>query len=161
MADYVPKWREVFILRRGDKAVVSPAVLMVSRGDYLTFTTLGVSAKIEFPFDEPFEKDGSGHQPTVEKPRWTGVENAQGGIEAIVRVDLDSTKTIKLKVEGNSKALAEIRDPNGVFKGRAENMVYGNVEVYTYSVFCVEINDHAVGNSSPVIMIEPPQPPRP
>ena len=156
----IPTWKEVFIIRRGDKAIVWPPVLVAEEGDYITFKTLGVSAKIEFPFDGPFEPDKSNHHPTREKPGWVGVENLQSGVEASIRVKLDSTTTVRLKNEDDSTALAELRDTSGVFKTNGANMVKGNVQIYTYSVFCVEINDHAEGNSSPVIMIEPPQPPR-
>jgi len=157
----LPNWKEVFILRRGDKAVVWPPLLVVEEGDYITFTALGVSAKIEFPFDEPFEANASTHSPSADKPGWSGVENMPAGLEAVVRVGADSATTIKVKDAGKSAALGELRDPDGAFKGSGASMVFGNVQVYTYSVFCVEINDHAEGNSSPVIMIEPPQPPRP
>jgi hypothetical protein len=155
----IPNWKEVFILRRGDKAIVWPPVLLVEEDDYITFRALGVSAKIEFPLDEAFERDGSTHHPTIQQPKWDGVENVAGGPEAVVRVELDSSKTIKVKKESN--ALGEIRGEAGLLAGKAGNMAYANVQVYTYSVYCVEINDYAEGNSSPVIMIEPPQPPRP
>jgi hypothetical protein len=157
----IPNWKEIFIIRRGDKAIVWPPVLVAEEDDYITFTTVGVSARVELPFDAPFEQNSSAHQPTAEKPGWSGVENLPNGVEAAVRVGLDSATTVKLKAAGKSNALGELRDPDGVFGKSGEKMVYGNIQVYTYSVFCLEINDHAVGNSSPVIMIEPPQPPRP
>jgi hypothetical protein len=157
----ITNWKEVFIIRRGDKAIVWPPVLVAEEDDYITFKTLGVSAKIDFPFDEPFEPEKSSHQPTIEKPGWDGVENLQSGFEASIRVGLDSTTTVKLKAEGKSNALGELRNASGALKENGANMVKGNVQIYTYSVFCAEINDHAEGNSSPVIMIEPPQPPKP
>ena len=157
----ISNWKEVFIIRRGDKAIVWPPVLVAEEGDYINFTAVGVSAKIELPFDGPFEADSSTHQPSAEKPAWVGVENLQSGVEASIRVGVDSSTTIKLKDQTKSNALADLRDPDGYFAGKTDCMVYGNVQLYTYSVYCVEINDHAIGNSSPVIMIEPPQPPRP
>ncbi|MFC1800069.1 hypothetical protein ACFL2Z_04055 [Candidatus Eisenbacteria bacterium] len=157
----IPNWKEVFIIRRGDEAIVWPPVLIAEADDYITFKTLGVSARIEFPFDGPFEPNNSTHQPTAEKPGWIGVENLPNGVEAGIRVGMDLTTTVKLKADDKSNALGELRDPDGVFGKSGESMVKGNIQVYTYSVFCVEINDHAIGNSSPVIMIEPPQPPKP
>jgi len=157
----IPNWKEVFILKRGDKAIVWPPVLVAEADDFITFKAMGVSARIELPFDGPFEPNNSTHQATAEKPGWIGIENLQGGVEAGVRGGLDSATTIKLKADDKSNALSELRNPDGVFGKSGASMVYGNVQVYTYSVFCVEINDHAIGNSSPVIMIEPPQPPRP
>ena len=150
---------KVMIVKRGDRAMVWPPYLTVTEGDYITFATIGVSAKIEFPLDLPFEPDGSTHDPTEEKPKWNGVENSQGGLEAIIRVGQNSSVTVKLKENAKSTATAELRAPDGALKTYAETMLFGNTQVYAYSVFCVEINDFAEGNSSPVIMIEPPQRP--
>jgi hypothetical protein len=155
----IPNWKEVYILRRGDKAIVWPPVLMAEQGDYVTFRALGVSAKIEFPLDEPFELDDSKHQPTAVKPAWKGVENPANRHEAVVRVDIDKSVTIKVKEE--SDALSYIRGEDDAFNGRGGSLAKGNTQVYAYSVYCLEINDFAEGNSSPVMMIEPPQPPRP
>jgi hypothetical protein len=155
----IPNWKEVFIIKRGEKAIVWPPVLIAEADDYITFRTMGVSARIELPFEGPFEPNSSSHSHTSEKPGWTGVENMPGGVEARIRVGLNSATTIKLKSDDKSNALSELRDPDGVFGTSGANMVHGNVQLYTYSVYCVEINDHAEGNSSPVIMIEPPQPP--
>jgi hypothetical protein len=157
----IHNWKEVFIIRRGDKAIVWPPVLIAEEGDYITFKTMGVSAKIEFPFDGPFEPNKSTHHPTETNPAWDGVENLQSGVEATVRVQMDSTTTVKLLESDKSTALGELRNTSGVFGDKGENMVYGNVQIYSYAVYCLEINDFAEGNSSPVIMIEPPQPPKP
>jgi hypothetical protein len=154
--------RSVYIIRRGEKAIVWPPYVNAHEGDYITFKTLGVSAKIEFPFDEPFEADSSPthYNPTPDKPSWIGVENAQGGLEAIVRVGVGKQVRVKLKDEGKSEALKKLR-VDRVMGEAGENMAHGNVQVYSYSVFCPEINDFAEGNSSPVIMIEPPEKPGP
>jgi len=150
---------KVLIVKRGDRAMIWPPYLAAEEGDYITFTTVGVSAKIEFPLDLPFEESGSTHSPTEEKPAWSGVENSHGGLEAIIRVQLNASVTIKLKDHEKSTALAELRAPDGALKEYGETMAFGNTQVYTFSAFCPEINDFAEGNSSPVIMIEPPQRP--
>jgi hypothetical protein len=150
---------KVMIIRRGDRAIVWPPYLAVEEGDYIKFTTVGVSAKIEFPVDLPFEPNSSTHSPTEEKPAWDGVENSQGGLEAIVRLDPNTSKTVKLLDSHKSTALADLRSPDGTLAKYGETMLYGNTQVYAYSVYCVEINDFAEGNSSPVVMIEPPQRP--
>ena len=116
-----------------------------------------MSAKIEFPLDLAFEENGSDHSPTAERPKWDGVENAPAGFEATVRVGMDSSTTVKLT--DGKKAIAELRSSDGTFGERAKNMISTNTQIYAYSVFCVEINDFAQGNSSPVIMIEPPEKP--
>jgi hypothetical protein len=150
---------KVMIVKRGDRAIVWPPYLAVAEGDYITFVTVGVSAKIEFPVDLPFEENGSTHSPTEDKPKWAGVENAQGGHEAIIRVQPDSSVTVKLKAADKSSAKAELRSDDSDLHKYAETMLFGETQVYAYSVFCMEINDFAEGNSSPVIMIEPPERP--
>jgi hypothetical protein len=152
-------FNKVMIVRRGDRAIVWPPYLAVEEGDYITFTTVGVSAKIEFPVDLPFEPNSSTHSPTEEKPGWEGVENSHGGVEAILRLNPDSSMTVKLKDHEKSTALAEFRSPDGALTKYADTMLFGNTQVYAYSVFCLEINDFAEGNSSPVMMIEPPERP--
>jgi len=154
MAEYVPKENKVVILKRGDRAVVWPPYLVVTAGDYITFSTIGVTAKIEFPLELAFERDGSTHSPTEEKPSWSGVEKASGGREAIIRVNPGASYRVKL--QDGKDATKELRSTDGTFGERATNMISGNTQIYAYSVFCMEINDFAEGNSSPVILIEPP-----
>jgi hypothetical protein len=152
-----PKINQVFILKRGDRAIVWPPYLAVKGNEYIRFIALGVSAKIEFPLDMPFEANGSTHSPTAEKPAWSGVENAQGGTEAILRLKEDAP--VMLKLTDQESARTELRNDDGLFARSADKMLSGETQIYSYSVFCPEINDFAEGNSSPVIMIEPPERP--
>jgi len=153
----VPKVNKVMIVKRGNRAVVWPPYLAVTEGDYITFSAVGVSAKIEFPLNLAFEADGSTHSPTEENPAWSGVENVQGGTEAIVRINKSSSYTVKLTDGKDAKT--ELRSADSMFAESAENMLTGETQIYSYSVFCKEINDFAEGNSSPVIMIDPPRKP--
>ena len=154
MADYAPKLLKVVIVKRGDRAIVWPPYLVASAGDYVTFSSFGLTTRIEFPLDLAFEPNKSNHSPTTEEPSWSGVENVQGGMEAIVR--LEPGASCRVKLADGTAATQELRAAEGVLKGRAADMLSGNTQVYTYSVFCLEINDFAEGNSSPVIMIEEP-----
>ena len=156
-----PRVHDVYVIKRGAGAMVWPPFLAAKGKDWIRFTTVGVSAKIEFPYDGPFERDPSppSHHPTPENPSWVGVENLQGGPEAAVRVGLNKSTVIRLN-DGDS-ARTELGSTDGTFGATAREMLHGPNQIYAYSVFCREINDYAVGNSSPVIMIEPPEKPGP
>ncbi len=153
---YKPKVHTVVIVRRGNRAIVWPPYLLATATDFIRFRALGVSAKIEFPLDLAFEADPSppDYHPTADAPAWTGVENLPGGLEAVVRVAENGDTVVKLAKQ--DRAVSELSTAGGSFAERAVNLVSGDVQIYAYSVFCLEINDFAEGNSSPVIMIEPP-----
>ncbi len=154
MGPYVPKQHKVVILRRGDKAIVWPPYLVASPEDYVTFSAVGVSARIEFPNAAAFMEEDRNHQPTSEKPTWKVAVEVPVGLEGVIRIAKGSTYRVRLA--SGYGAMDRYR-LDGVTLESAKKIIFGNnTQVYAYSVFCEEINDFAEGNSSPVMMIEPP-----
>ncbi len=155
MSPHVPRQHTVVILKRGDKAIVWPPYLVVWPEDYVTFSTVGVSAKIEFPNSAAFMGADKNHQPTSEKPSWKAVVESATGIEGVIRMKKDETYRVRLA--DGEVAMASYRVGREETPEKGKNIIFGNnTQVYAYSVFCEEINDFAEGNSSPVMIIEPP-----
>jgi hypothetical protein len=128
--------KEVLIITVNGKNVVWPPYLVVKKLDSVVFRGVNTSATVVLPKPGLFEE---------EEP-----EETKSGLAGLsFRVDKGKKKRIKVRKN------AQLRDFPGRIKETAND--YPVPGIYPYAVYCEDGNDFAVGNSSPVIIIEPPE----
>lgn len=125
----------VVIMSYGGKTMVWPPCVVVRPGEEVVFKCLNTPAAVFLPKPEIF---------TV------GAALASTSTAAGVTMSLSSNQAVgKLKVKGETISVGgkTTYAPGSAAPG-----------VYPYSAYCKSPNDFAEGNSSPVIIIEPPDP---
>jgi hypothetical protein len=123
----VNKTEAVHIISYAGKNIVWPPVIVLDGGDTIRFRAVNTDATVFFKGALSFE----------------GMQND----EEILKVPKKHVLAMKVKPKVLKKG------PAGGLKPEGTEAVAG---VYPYSVFCSEGNDFAEGNSSPVMILEPP-----
>jgi hypothetical protein len=118
---------------------VWPPYLVVKAGDSVIFTAIGTSATVVFPHAAAF------------KPGQDKVEETKSGSETLIRVDMGTSVRLVTQDNLEDMDLVGLRTRSG---GSA--VTDANDQIYAYSVYCGQVNDLAQGQSSPVMLIEPP-----
>jgi hypothetical protein len=123
----------VRIFSYGGKNVVWPPYVFVQPGEVVVFKPVNTEGTVYLPRPEIFEVASAAQ-----------VASTAGGI--------------KLRL-GGSSGVASIRIKSQVSAaaGAAPLAASPAPGVYPYSVYCKNANDFAEGNSSPVMIIEPPE----
>jgi len=125
----------VMIFNHGGKNLVWPPCLLVKPGEKVTFKVANPGTRIYFPEREIFDETGS--QSLSDTGRGTMLNLGSDGMTLTVRSQPD-LQTLASQVSGSASAQLP--------------------RVYPYSVYCSCGNDFAEGHSSPVMIIEPPEP---
>jgi hypothetical protein len=120
---------------------VWPPYLIVKAGDSIVFKTIGTSATVLFPHSAAFDPVAS----ESEKLETSGVGTA------LLRVETDDTTKLVTQSDLEKMDLAGLRS-----RSRGSAVTDTNCQIYAYSVYCDNVNDVAMGQSSPVMIIEPP-----
>ena len=132
--------RHVNILSAGGKNVVWPPYLVVKEGETVVFRAVNTSATIHLPKPAVLVDD-------------TG------------NIDTQTTEGIVFQVGAGTRKRFKARKRDTKFKNwlKAKKLTkeYPIRGAYAYSVYCQEGGDFAEGNSSPVMILEPPDPPPP
>jgi len=129
----------VSVFKHAGQIKVWPPYLVVTAGDEVVFSAIGTSATIIFPHNLAFNK---------EKCQF---DTPGAGTEAIFRVNKNGATLVTTQGDLTKAGLATLREfPEDLMVTDA------NDQIYTYSVYCGEFNDHGQGQSSPVMIIEPP-----
>jgi hypothetical protein len=129
----------VTIFKHAGLVKVWPPYVVVKAGDSVVFSTIGTSATVVFPNSQAFDKEKC------------TFDTNDGGTEAIFRVAKNGAELIVTQGELTKAGLAPLRE-------LPEDLVVtdANDQIYAYSVYCGDFNDHGIGQSSPVMLIEPP-----
>jgi hypothetical protein len=140
MSDGTTTRHRVAIFKHSGQVKVWPPYVVVRAGDEVVFSAIGTSATIVFPHNPAFDKDKCEFDaPTA-------------GMEAIFRVQKNSAAKVVTQGDLTKAGLATLRElPEDLAVTDA------NDQIYAYSVYCGELNDHGQGQSSPVMIIEPPE----
>jgi len=125
----------VMIFNHGGKNMVWPPCLLVKPGEKVAFKVANPGTRVYFPEREIFDQTGS--QNLSETGRGTMLNLGSDGMTLTVRSQPD-LQTLANRVSGSVGAQLP--------------------RVYPYSVYCSCGNDFAEGHSSPVMIIEPPDP---
>lgn len=130
----------VTIFKHGGVIKVWPPYLVVKAGESVVLSTIGTSAMVVFPYHKAFDAG---------KCDFDLVAN---GEEAVFRVPLNGA--IRIVTQGSlaDAGLGTLRSMLG-----DAAVTPTNDQIYAYSVYSGESNDHGQGQSSPVMMIEPPE----
>jgi hypothetical protein len=125
----------IVIASFGGKSVVWPPVLVVKPGEEIQFKAVGTSATVFLPKPDAFRDVDALGAPAAPTRSVVAV-GAQG---------------VKIKVKGQAATAL----------GASAASAAGSPApgIYPYAVYCKASNDFAEGNSSPVMIIEPPDPP--
>ena len=124
----------VMIFNHGGKNIVWPPCILVKPGEKLTFKVAAPGSRIYFPEREIFNETGT---------------RAVTAVGRGVMVNLGPTGTsLTVRPQGSLQKMAS----------KTEEQVVNIPRVYPYSVYCSCGNDFAEGHSSPVLIIEPPDP---
>jgi hypothetical protein len=132
----------VTIFKHGGVTRVWPPYVVVKAGDSVSFRAIGTSAMLVFPHAAAFNT-AQMDPGEYEKP--------EVGSEILIRVGMD--KPVQA-VTQSSKDKMDLGGLRSRWQGSA--VTADNCQIYAYSVFCGELNDLAQGQSSPVMIIEPP-----
>jgi hypothetical protein len=124
----------VVIMSYRGKNVVWPPYVVVKPGEDIIFKTVGTSAKVFLAKPEAFNS-----------VKATGLDAGTVGQTITV-----GTHGVRIRVKGEPSFASAAAAVEGSL-----NLPYG---VYPYAAYCGTPNDFAEGNSSPVILIEPPDP---
>jgi hypothetical protein len=129
----------VTIFKHGGQVKVWPPYLVVKAGDSVVFTTIATSATLVFPHHMAFDKDEC------------DFDTPSNGMEAVFRVPKNGATLMVTQGELTKAGLSTLRElPEDLLVTDA------NDQIYAYSVYCGDFNDHGQGQSSPVMLIEPP-----
>ena len=121
------KMETVYILSYSGKNIVWPPVVVLDGGDTVKFQAVNTDATIFLEGALSFE----------------GMEKSAESL------DVPKKHTLSLKVKPQVRRQ---KPPGGLTPAGTEALA----GVYPYSVYCVEGNDFAEGNSSPIMVLEPP-----
>lgn len=129
----------VTIFKHAGLVKVWPPYLVVRAGDSVVFSTIGTSATIVFPNHMAFDGDKC------------DFDTHDHGSEAVFRVPKNGAVLAVTQGELTKAGLATLRE-------RPEDLMVtdANDQIYAYSAYCGDFNDHGIGQSSPVMLIEPP-----
>jgi hypothetical protein len=133
----------VTIFTQGGSTKVWPPYLVVKAGDSVTFRAIGTSATVIFPHCAAFDM--------AVTPQKNFVQPQQGS-EILIRVGKDEPASVVTQKDTVKMDLANLRSRWG-----GSMVTEDNCQIYAYSVYCGELNDLAQGQSSPVMIIEPPE----
>ena len=132
--------KRVTIFKHAGLVKVWPPFLVVKAGESVVFSTVGTSATIVFPNYLAFDGDKC------------DFDAAERGMEAIFRIPKNAAARLVTQGELTKAGLSHLREfPEDLL------VTDTNDQVYAYSVYCGEFNDHGQGQSSPVMIIEPPE----
>jgi hypothetical protein len=130
----------VAVFKHSGQVKVWPPYLVVRAGDQVVFSAIGTSATVVFPHSLAFDSDKC------------EFDTPKIGMEAIFRVGKNSATLMVTQGDLTKAGLTTLRDlPEDLMVTDA------NDQIYAYSVYCGEVNDHGQGQSSPVMIIEPPE----
>ena len=130
----------VTIFKHGGVIKVWPPYLVVRAGDSVVVSTIGTSATLVFPYHKAFDKGKC------------DIDLIPNGQEAVFRVPLNKAERLVTQGTLADVGLSTLRATLGEVA-----VTPTNDQIYAYSVYSGESNDHGQGQSSPVIMIEPPE----
>jgi hypothetical protein len=129
-----PRWKTVRIINTGGKNIVWPPCLVLTHGDEFEVYAVNTSATVTLPMPAWFE-DLSGEFET----------NTEKGVS--FRLNKGKSKKFKVRKKTELDKL-----PGGKTLAKRHKPP----KTFPYAVYCDEGNDFAVGFSSPVMLIEPP-----
>jgi hypothetical protein len=125
----------VMIFNHRGRNMVWPPCVLVKPGDEVIFKVAAPGSRLYFPEREVFKETCTRGMTAV-------------GRGVMVNLGADGT-ALTVRSQG------ALQKMSGKAKKQEENLP----RVYPYSVYCACGNDFAEGNSSPVLIIEPPDPP--
>jgi len=128
------KAKVVMVFNHAGRNMVWPPCILVKPGERVTFKVATPGSRIYFPEREIFDETGT---------------RAMTAVGRGVMVNLGSKgTTLTARSERSLQRMAS----------KAKQPVVNLPRVYPYSVYCSCGNDFAEGHSSPVMIIEPPDP---
>jgi hypothetical protein len=131
----------VRIFSYGGKNVVWPPYVFVQPGEVVIFKPVNTEGTVYLPRPEIFDVASA------------AVASTAGGIK--LRVGGSSgVASIRIKSQGSAAVGSAVSTAVGI----APLVASPAPGVYPYSVYCKNANDFAEGNSSPVMIVEPPDP---
>jgi hypothetical protein len=133
---------KVTVFAHAGVAKVWPPYIVVKAGDSVKFSAVGTSATIIFPHKGAFDTD---------KMDANDFEEQAGGWEILLRLTTDGSAVAVTQADELKMDLDGLRS-----RSHSTAVTEKNYQVYAYSVYCGEVNDLAQGQSSPVMIIEPP-----
>jgi hypothetical protein len=128
------RWKTVRIINTGGKNIVWPPCVVLTPGDDLEIYAVNTDATVTVPMPAWFDNLDADFETNTEKG---------------VSFRLNKGKSKKFKV----RKKADLEKLPG---GKALAKKHGLPKTFPYAVYCDEGNDFAVGFSSPVMLIEPP-----
>ena len=131
--------KKVLIFNYGGKNVVWPPYVVVKQGEEVVFIAVNTDATVFFPKSGMLEADGTAAPPSLGpgKAKGKGITLAVGKKRGRIKVK-KMAPLIRLSKDARTK-----KD-------------YPLPGIYPYSVYCRDGNDFAEGNTSPIMIIEPP-----
>ncbi len=134
---------EVRIISYRGRNVVWPPYVIVKLGETIVFKAVNTEATVFLPKPELFEFEND-----------TGQKGEKGAParKGVVKVK-DKPVSVKVRRKPQSRKLAEGHDQATPVEKSYEPSVPG---IYPYAVYCKTGNDFAEGNTSPIMIIEPP-----
>jgi len=124
----------VMVYNHRGKNMVWPPCVLVKPGETVTFKVAAPGSRVYFPEREVFKETGTRGMTAI-------------GRGVMVNLGQDGT-TLTVRPERSLRRMA----------GKAKQPAASLPRVYPYSVYCSCGNDFAEGNSSPILIIEPPDP---
>ena len=135
---------EVRIISHGRKNIVWPPCVVVRQGETLTFKAINTEATVFLPKPELFEFEGN--------PRPSAGEGMAAS-RGVFKVK-DRPVAVKVKLRSAPAGVA----PGGKEPAEDVRVACSLPTIYPYAVYCENGNDFAQGNSSPIMILEPPGP---
>jgi hypothetical protein len=142
MPEETSQEHRVTIFTHGGVGKVWPPYLVVKAGDSVVFKTVGTSVTIIFPHAQAFDPGGS--EPD-------NFEVSSNG-SALLRIDVDDSGRVLTQADMDKVDLKGLGE-----RTRGSTVTDLGYQIYAYSVYCDSVNDMAQGQSSPVMIIEPPE----
>jgi hypothetical protein len=140
----VAQERHVNIFSTGGKNVVWPPYLLVKEGEVVVIRAINTPVTIHLPRPAVLK-----HSPGA------GEEIIDTLTDVGLMIEIPEGKLVRFKARERKFD----KKFTGWLKSKSRSREYPKRGIYAYSAFCKKQGDFAEGNSSPVMIFEPPDPP--